>query len=92
MSDVYFKFLNKKPGSLDFFKFHPHTKVLYKNGMLSESLQQMLMSMLSPDPGSRLQNVEDLLENDFITGRFWLDSVQHQNHQLTSEQGGAVLL
>ena len=30
MSDAYFKFLKMRPHSLDFFKFHPHTKILYK--------------------------------------------------------------
>ena len=38
MSDVYFKFLAKKPGSLDFFKHHPHTKLLHKLGLLNHSL------------------------------------------------------
>lgn len=54
MSDVYFNFLKRNPGSLDFFKFHPHTKVLYRNGQLSESLQLMLIRMLSPEPSQRL--------------------------------------
>lgn len=53
-SDVYFKFLKEKPGSLDFFKFHPHTKKLYANGLLSHSLQKMLIKMLAPRPEDRL--------------------------------------
>ena len=38
MSDSYFKFLKMRPGNLDFFKYHPHTKHLYKSGQLSASL------------------------------------------------------
>jgi serine/threonine protein kinase len=92
LSDVYFKFLHKKPGSLDFFKFHPHTKVLFKNGMLSQSLQNMLIRMLSPDPRDRLQDVKELLENDFITGKFQLGGVDHSNPLLHYEVAGSNLL
>ena len=33
-SDIYFKFLKMKPGSCDFFKHHPHTRKLYRDGEL----------------------------------------------------------
>jgi eukaryotic-like serine/threonine-protein kinase len=36
--DTYFKFLKMKPGSTDFFKFHPHTRVLYREGLIDENL------------------------------------------------------
>mmetsp|Transcript_18338 Transcript_18338/g.31357 ORF Transcript_18338/g.31357 Transcript_18338/m.31357 type:complete len:187 (-) Transcript_18338:276-836(-) len=42
-SDNYFKLLQIKQDNLDFFKFHPQTKNLQKNGVLSVSLQQMLL-------------------------------------------------
>jgi len=29
-NDIYFNFLDTKPGNTDFFKYHPHTKLLFK--------------------------------------------------------------
>lgn len=29
-NDIYYNFLNMKPGNSDFFKYHPHTKELFK--------------------------------------------------------------
>jgi len=37
-SDTYFKYLKMKPGSTDFFKFHPHTRSLFREGLIDADL------------------------------------------------------
>ena len=69
LSDTYFRFLKLRPGSLEFFKFHPHTKILYKEGLISLPLMQMLIEMLSADPNTRIGQIDDLRQNDFINGK-----------------------
>jgi hypothetical protein len=32
--DTYFKYLKLKPGNTEFFKFHPHTRVLYRENQI----------------------------------------------------------
>jgi serine/threonine protein kinase len=39
ITDSYFSFLRLRPGDSDFFKFHPHTQQLYKEGKIPLSLQ-----------------------------------------------------
>ena len=48
--DTYFRFLKMKAGSTDFFKFHPHTRTLFREGKLEQSLMQLLLALLTVDP------------------------------------------
>jgi len=36
-SDSYFSFIKLRPGNLDFFKYHPHTRNLFRNNKIPES-------------------------------------------------------
>ena len=60
--------LKQKPGSLDFFKFHPYTRYLHKDGLLDPSLQKMLLQMLCADPSDRIKDLSELKKNEFLTG------------------------
>ena len=60
-SDTYFRYLKLRPMSLDFFKFHPHTRQLYREGVLEESFLILLLSMLCADPAQRAQDAGMLL-------------------------------
>ena len=42
-TDTYFRYLKLKRGNLEFFKFHPHTRGLYREGLINESLQKLLI-------------------------------------------------
>jgi len=53
-SDTYFRYLKMKPGSTDYFKFHPHSRALYAKGLIDDSLQTLLISMLQADPQNRV--------------------------------------
>ena len=59
--DTYFKYLKLKPGNTEFFKFHPHTRVLYRENQIPLSLQKLLITMMNPEPNMRIQNLDDLL-------------------------------
>lgn len=51
---------------MDFFKFHPHTRILFRDKKIPKSFMEMLLAMLHTEPQLRIQNVESLLEYDFI--------------------------
>ena len=65
-SDGFFSFLKMRPDSTDFFKFHPHTRQLYRDNKLSESFMRMLLAMLKAEPTSRVQRADDLLSFAFF--------------------------
>ena len=65
-SDGFFNFLKSRPSSLDFFKYHPHTKDLYRAGKIPVSFMEILLLMLRADPASRLQDVSGLLFSEFF--------------------------
>lgn len=50
MSDGFYSFLKSRPGSTDFFKFHPHTRNLYRANKIPQSFMTMLIKMLAPEP------------------------------------------
>jgi serine/threonine protein kinase len=54
MSDGFFAFLKARPDSLDFFKFHPHTRTLFRDGKIPVSFMKMLLAMLRAEPSSRV--------------------------------------
>lgn len=45
-NDTYFKFLKMKPGSYDFFKYHPHTRLLFREGKLDKELMKLILDLL----------------------------------------------
>ena len=49
-SDGFFHFLKARPDSLDFFKFHPHTRMLFRANKIPVSFMKMLLAMLRADP------------------------------------------
>ena len=53
-NDSYFRILLMKPGSNDFFKFHPHTRQHFRDGSIDLSLMNLLISMLAADPLKRV--------------------------------------
>ena len=65
-SDTYFRYLQMKPGNTDFFKFHPHTKKLFRQGLICKSFQKVLIQMLQVDPNLRLQDLEELKSQTLI--------------------------
>ena len=56
-SDCYFSFLALKPGDTDIFKYHPHTRYLYRDGKIPESFMNLLLSMLMVNPEYRINNL-----------------------------------
>ena len=50
ISDGFFSFLKMRPTSTDFFKFHPHTRQLFRDKRIPESFMQMLLAMLKAEP------------------------------------------
>jgi hypothetical protein len=56
-----------RPSSTDFFKFHPHTRQLFRDNRIPESFMQMLLSMLKAEPTQRVQKAEDLLRLEFFS-------------------------
>lgn len=66
MSDGFFAFLKARPDSLDFFKFHPHTRTLYRDNKIPTTFMKMLLEMLCAEPTQRVQQVEQLLTFDFF--------------------------
>ena len=65
-TDSYFSFLVIRPGNKDFFKFHPHTRLLFRDKKIPESFMDLLMAMLMVEPAKRVQEVGKLLEFDFF--------------------------
>ena len=57
MNDGYFSFIKLRPGNRDFFKFHPHTRQLFRLGLIPEALQNLLLGLLACDPSKRIQRV-----------------------------------
>jgi serine/threonine protein kinase len=53
-SDSYFSFIKLRPGNLDFFKYHPHTRSLYRDNKIPVSFQKMLIDMLMAEPSQRV--------------------------------------
>ena len=66
MNDGYFSFIKLRPRNRDFFKFHPHTRALFRMNKIPESFQNLLLSMLMCDPGQRTQRVSELKDHDFF--------------------------
>ena len=66
LKDGFFSFLKARPDSMDFFKFHPHTRLLYRDGKIPEGFMMLLLAMLKADPSQRVQQVEQLLSFDFF--------------------------
>lgn len=65
-ADCYFSYLLLKPGDTEFFKYHPHTHHLYKDGKIPQSFMDLLISMLMVNPEQRIQDVSQLLEFDIL--------------------------
>lgn len=74
-NDIYFNFLDMKPGNTDFFKYHPHTKLLYKQAKIPASFIDLMMGLLMAKPESRTVELEKLLEYEFL--KVDEDSVEH---------------
>lgn len=83
MSDGYFAFLKQRPDSIDFFKFHPHTRLLFRENKIPMSFMKMLLAMLHAEPTKRVQQVEQLFAYEFFST---VDDVQ------TEMQSGALYL
>jgi len=58
MSDGYFCFLKSRPESLDFFKYHPNTRMLYRENKIPLSFMKLLLAMLRAEPNQRVSSVE----------------------------------
>lgn len=54
MSDGFFAFLKARPDSIDFFKFHPHTRTLFRENKIPVNFMKMLLSMLRAEPSQRV--------------------------------------
>lgn len=67
-SDGFFCFLKARPDSLDFFKFHPHTRLLYRDNKIPVSFMKMLLSMLRAEPSLRVQTTDQILMFEFFQG------------------------
>lgn len=67
-TDCYFSFLILKPGNTDFFKFHPHTRLLFRDKKIPQSFMALLLAMLTAEPANRIQNTAKLLESEFFSG------------------------
>uniref|UniRef100_A0A7S3CNF7 Protein kinase domain-containing protein n=1 Tax=Strombidium rassoulzadegani TaxID=1082188 RepID=A0A7S3CNF7_9SPIT len=66
MNDGFFSFIKLRPGNTDFFKFHPHTRQLFRAKAIPENFQRLLLAMLMHEPSKRVQRVQDLREFDFF--------------------------
>lgn len=65
-SDCYFSYLVLKPGNTDFFKYHPHTRQLFRDKKIPQSFMDLLIAMLMVEPTRRTQDVGQLLEFEFL--------------------------
>ena len=55
-----------KPGNTDFFKYHPHTKQLFKADKIPKPFIDMMIGMLMANPDDRVQDIGQLLDYDFL--------------------------
>ena len=60
-SDCFLSFMALQPGSIEFFKYHPHTRHLYEAGQIPVSFMNLLVQMLMVDPEHRLADAADVL-------------------------------
>jgi len=65
-TDCYFSYLVLKPGNTDFFKYHPHTRQLFRDKKIPQSFMDLLIAMLMVEPARRIQDVGRLLEFEFL--------------------------
>ena len=65
-TDGFFSFLVLKPGNSDFFKFHPHTRLLFRDKKIPQSFMDLLLAMLMVEPSTRVQEVGKLLDFEFF--------------------------
>ena len=65
-SDTYFRILHMKPGTTDFFKFHPHTRTHFREGAIDKDLMNLIIRMLTADPANRIQSVLELKKAEFF--------------------------
>lgn len=49
-NDTYFRFLKMKPNSTDFFKFHPHTRLMFRDGKLDQDLMDLILKLMAAEP------------------------------------------
>ena len=66
MSDGFFCFLKSRPESLDFFKYHQHTRVLFRENKIPVSFMKLLLAMLRAEPSLRVSSVEELMSFEFF--------------------------
>lgn len=57
-TDCYFSYLVLKPGNTDFFKYHPHTRQLFRDKKIPQSFMDLLVAMLMVEPARRIQDVD----------------------------------
>lgn len=65
-TDCYYSYLVLKPGNTDFFKYHPHTRQLFRDKKIPQSFMELLIAMLMVEPARRIQDVGQLLEYEFL--------------------------
>lgn len=80
MSDGFFCFLKSRPDSLDFFKFHPHTRMLFRDNQIPIPFMKLLLAMLRAEPSQRVSSVEQLLTYEFFSG------IDHQQEMASGPQ------
>ena len=85
--DSYFYFLKMKPGNTDFFRFHPHTRQLYRDGLIPECFMKMILSMLVAEPSQRIQKIDSLKDFEFFNS----EGNQNQTYE-KMEQGAKGLI
>lgn len=67
--DPYFKLLIRKPEqplNFNFFRFHPHTRVLYREDKIEKDFMTLLLALLQVDPQDRIKNINELYHFDFM--------------------------
>ena len=66
-TDCYYSFLVLRPGNSDFFKFHPHTRLLFRDKKIPQSFMDLILAMMMVEPSQRVPDVGKLLEFDFFS-------------------------
>lgn len=87
-TDCYFSYLVLKPGNTDFFKYHPHTRQLFRDKKIPQSFMDLLIAMLMVEPARRIQDVGQLLQFEFLQG----DDNESMNPTEIMKQAVAQLL
>lgn len=67
--DPYFKLLIRKPEqavNFNFFRFHPHTRVLYREDKIDKALMTLLLALMQVDPQDRVNNINELYDFEFL--------------------------